>query len=120
MIKITKNQYHHNKLTSMSSSLRETWSVINSIISKKQSTKKPMVMQDSNLEQITHRSNNFFVILGPSLGKKSPQTNTSYKKHLAGTYNNNLFLSPPHPKSALKSRKTKDWDGVNISLDYNN
>ena len=49
---------------------------------KKQSTKKPMVMKDSdgqyyNLEEIVHRFNNYFANVGPSLAKTIPQTNTT-------------------------------------------
>ena len=71
-IKIARKQYYHNKLNSISSSLRETWSVIKTVISKKQSTKKPMVMKDSdgqyfNLKQIVHKFNNYFTNVGPAM-----------------------------------------------------
>ena len=126
IIKMARKQYYHNKLTSISSSLRDTWSVIKSVISKKQSSQKPMVMKDSdgqysNLEQIVQKFNNYFANVGSCLAKKIPQTNAdSYKEQMTGTYNNNIFLSPTTANeictivSSLKSSKSEGWDGINI------
>ena len=37
--------------------------------------------QYSNLEEIVHKFNNYFANVGPSLAKKIPLTNTSYKEY---------------------------------------
>ena len=126
IIKMARKQYYHNKLTSISSSLRDTWSVIKSVISKKQSSQKPMVMKDSdgqysNLEQMVQKFNNYFANVCSCLAKRIPQTNAdSYKEQMTGTYNNNIFLSPTTANeictivSSLKSSKSEGWDGINI------
>ena len=49
MIKTSRKQYYNNKLTLISSSLSETWSVISQSYPKSSPLiKKPMVMQDSD------------------------------------------------------------------------
>ena len=84
-----------------------------------------MVMKDSdgqysNLEEIVHKFNNYFANVGPSLANKIPQTSSSYKEHLTGTHNNNLFLCPTTANeictivSSLKSSRSDGWDGINI------
>lgn len=96
LIKIARKKYYHDKLVSVNSNLKKTWSVIKQVISRKQTQHQICTMKDSNGTysdhiQIANKFNNFFTNIGPSLAKNIPHSQTSYKEFLTGSHVNSFF-----------------------------
>ena len=66
LIKLSRKKYYHDKLTSVSSSLKQTWTLIKSVISSKHSNNNPISIKDStgkttnNPQSIVNKFNDFF------------------------------------------------------------
>ena len=98
LIKLYRKKYYHNKLSSISSSLKQTWSLIKSIISSKHSS------------------------YGPPLATKIPHSTVDHKSYLSGSFSDSFFASPTSPDeiinivSSLKSSNSEGVDGINVNV----
>ena len=126
LIKLARKKFFHNKLLSVSSDLRKTWSVIKQIISKKEPEQRFNNMKDSsgsysNPTQIATKFNNFFANVGPSLANKISPTQITYREFLIGHYAKCFYLNPTSPTEvanivhSLKNSKCEGFDGLCIS-----
>ena len=119
-------KYFHDKLISVSSDLRKTWSVIKQIVAKKKPERRFRNMKDSSgicsdPLHIATKFNNFFANIGPSLASKVPSTQLSHKDFLVGHYANCFFLNPTTPFEvssivhSLKNSKREGVEGLSLS-----
>ena len=126
LIRVARKKYFHDKLVSVSSDLRKTWSVIKQIISKKKSEQHFSNMKDStgvcsDPSRIATKFNNFFANIGPSVATKVPSTQFSHKDFLVGHFADCFFLNPTSPAEvasivhSLKNSKCEGVDGLSIS-----
>ena len=126
LIRVARKTYFHDKLVSVSSDLRKTWSVITQIISKKKSEQHFSNMKDStgvcsDPLRIATNFNNFFANIGPSLASKVPSTQFSHKDFLVGHFADCFFLNPTSPAEvasivhSLKNSKCEGVDALSIS-----
>ena len=91
-----------DKLESVSSDLRKTWSVIKQISSKKKSEHLFSNIKDSTgacsyPSRTANNFNNFFANIEPSLASKVPSTQFSHKDFLVGHFADCFFLDPTSP-----------------------
>ena len=125
LIKLARKQYFHDKLISVNSNLKKTWSIIKQVISKKKAEQNFITMKDSNgtysdPAQIANKFNTFFTNIGPSLAKDIPSVHLSYKHFLAGCYDSSFFLSPTCPSEissivcSLKNSNSVGFDDICI------
>ena len=126
LIKLARKKFFHDKLLSVSSDLRKTWSVIKQIISKKEPEQRFNNMKDSsgsysNPTQIATKFNNFFANVGPSLANKISPTQITYREFLIGHYAKCFYLNPTSPTEvanivhSLKNSKCEGFYGLSIS-----
>ena len=126
LIKLARKKFFHDKLLSVSSDLRKTWSVIKQIISKKEPKQCFNNMKDSsgsysNPTQIATKFNNFFANVGPSLANKISPTQITYREFLIGHYAKCFYLNPTSPTEvanivhSLKNSKCEGFYGLSIS-----
>ena len=102
LIKLARKKLFHDKLLSVSSDLRKTWSVIKQIISKKEPDQRFNNMKDSsgsysNPTPIATKFNNFFANVGPSLANKISPTQITYREFLIGHYTKCFYFKPTSP-----------------------
>ena len=125
LIKIARKKYFHDKLISVQSDIRKTWSIIKQVLTKKLGPHQSYTMKDSNGTytdpvQIANKFNNFFTNIGPSLAKNIPCSQTDYRKFLTGSHVHSFFLRPTsvaEVSSIVSSMKNSFSEGVdNISI----
>ena len=117
--------YFHDKLISINTNLRKTWSVIKQVIHKKQTVQRISSMKDSpdtysDPSQIATKFNNFFTNIRPSSANNIPPTQISHKQYLAGSYDNRYLLSSTSSEISsialsLKNSKCEGYDNLRIS-----
>ena len=125
MIKIARKKYFHDKLSCVSSNLKQTWNVIKQVISKRQThhiyTIKDFQSTYSDPLQIANKFNNYFTSIGPLLANKVPNSQTSHLHFLTGSYPNNFFLTPTSPSEissivcSLSPSKSEGHGGLCIT-----
>jgi len=127
LIKRARKKYFHDKLPSVSSDLRKTWSVIKQIISKREPEQHFNNMEDSsgsysNPTQIATKFNNFLLNVGPCLANKISPTQITHREFLIGHYAKcfYMYLDPTSPTEvantvhSLKNSKCEGFDGLPI------
>ena len=126
LIKIARKKYFHDKLSRVSSNLKQTWNVIKQVISKSQTNHHIHTIKDSQGTysdplQIANKFNNYFTSIGPLLAKKVPNLKTSHLHFLTGSYPNNFFLTPTSPSEissivcSLSPSRSEGHDGLCIT-----
>ena len=114
----------NDKLVSVQSDIRKTWSIIRQVLTKKLGPHQSYTMKDSNGTytdpvQIANKFNNFFTNIGPSLATNIPCSQTDYRKFLTGYHVHSFFLRPTsvaEVSSIASSIKNSFNEGVdNIS-----
>ena len=124
LIKLARKKFFHDKLLSVSSDLRKTWSVIKQIISKKEPEQRFNNMKDSlysNPTRIATKFNNFFANAGPSLATNISPTQITYREFLIGHHAKCFYLNLTSPTEAantvhsLKNSKCEGFDVLYIS-----
>ena len=115
-------------MSSIGSSLKQTWSLIIFVISSKHSSYGPTAMKDNrgnvvnNPQLIANKFNEFFTNVGPSLATKIPHSTADHKSYLSGSFRDSFFASPTTPDeiinivSSLKSSNSEGVDGINVNV----
>lgn len=128
LIKIAEKQHYATQLTIYKGNLKQTWKIIKHVINKEKTEKylpTEFVQNDSVIkgdQKIANAFNNFFVNIGPNLGKNIPEVNKDFNHYMKGHYNNSIFLTPIDGQeisniiSAFKSGKSSGYDGISPSI----
>lgn len=96
LIKLWRKKYYHDKLSSICSSLKQTWSLIKSVISSKHSCYGPTAMKENKF-------NGFFTNIGRSLATKTPHSTVDHKSYLSGSFSDSFFASPTTPDEIINT-----------------
>ena len=94
-----KNNYYKEKLTLCQNKSKETWAVLNEMLSR---TKKSKTVDEilvngtkiTNYEDIANHFNNFYVNVGPELANNIPVSNKSHLDYMTGSYQSSFYLKP--------------------------
>ena len=126
LVKLARKKYFHEKLASVTTNLKQTWSVIKQVISKKKTEHLQLgTMKDSNgtytdPSEIATKFNNFFINIGPNLANSIPPPQLSHKQFLVSHYTSSFLLSPTSALevssvvSTLKNSRSEGADGLCI------
>ena len=126
LVKLARKKYFHEKLASVTTNLKQTWSVIKQVISKKKTEHLQLgTMKDSNgtytdPSEIATKFNNFFINIGPNLANSIPPPQLSHKQFLVSHYTSSFLLSPTSTLevssvvSSLKNSRSEGADGLYI------
>ena len=91
----------------MTNNIKETWSTINQLLRKKRvATKIPSHFSDggktiTDSYEIACKFNNFFVNVGPSLGKKMTSPDGSPLDYIDGCFSSFITFDRPNTKEVL-------------------
>jgi hypothetical protein len=123
LLRVAERKHYHDIISYNKNNLKKTWSVMKSIINKKQITKRPEFFlynnrKITNKSDIANRFNDYFVNIGSSLARKIPDCNKSAMSFLSETYNKILFLNPVSRNELiitikqLKVNSASGWDDI--------
>lgn len=130
-IRITKKIYYERKLEEAKSSAKQTWKILNEVLSKKCNNKK--ISSNFKLDkreltepkQIAEQFCKYFSNIGPTSAKGAnniPQTAVSHRTFLSGNFLESLFLNTVTEKEvmeickSLKSRSAAGYDNISVDL----
>jgi hypothetical protein len=123
LIRVAERKHYHDIISFNKNNLKRTWSVMKSIINKKQMTKRPEYFLHNN-QRLTNKSeiacrfNDYFVNIGSSLSRKIPDCNRSAMSFLTETCDKVLFLNPVSRNELivtikrLKINSASGWDDI--------
>jgi hypothetical protein len=123
LLRVAERNHYHDVISYNKNNLKKTWSVMKSIINKKQVTKRPEFFLHNNRKitnksEIASRFNDYFVNIGSSLAHKIPDSNKSALSFLSESFNNVMFLNPVSRNELiiiikqLKINSASGWDDI--------
>ena len=102
LIQITKKRYYKDKFREMHKNIRQTWTLINEIINKRNSKKVlPNSFHENNEEitdplRIAEAFNKYFVGVGPNLAKNIQESVNSFSSYLGSNVAESFFNYTSH------------------------
>ena len=112
-----KKNFFQNKFNKAKDNIKQTWNIINNLLSKKTHEKispkftvnNHSVTDPSN---ISNGFNDYFVNIGPQLASKIPNSSNSFKAYLKDPHASSLFHTPATSKEIIDIfKKLKEGSG---------
>ena len=127
VLRKAEKQYYLAKLECVKDNLGKTWKILNSVISR--TTRKDSVPEiihnDKTINdgtEIANKFNTFFINVGPTLSKKIPHVNCSFKDFLPASTPDSIFLKPTDENeircimTRLKRSYSKDCNELSTAV----
>ena len=111
---ILERRYYEQKFDTAKSDIKQTWKLVNEVISRKKKDTVSSTEFKKDNEQITdkreivNRFNEYFVNVGANLAKKITATNLSFISYLKGHYMDSMFLTPVCEREIKKELENLD------------
>ena len=111
---ILKRRYYEQKFDTAKSDIKQTWKLVNEVISRKKKDTVSSTEFKKDNERITdkreivNRFNEYFVNVGANLAKKITATNLSFISYLKGHYMDSMFLTPVCEREIKKELENLD------------
>ena len=130
VIRVSKKKYYEEQLLKYKYDTKSLLKTLNQIMNKHETNSRiPKEFNGNSSEEkisdpqkIANMFNQYFVNVGPNIGKKIPSSDKTYNHYLTGSYKNNFFLEAV-TKRELETeirnsnpRKSPGYDGLSVRV----
>ena len=119
-----KKIYYEEKIENAKTNMKDTWKILNEIVNRKKSSKKPphsFTINNQNVSnpvEIANHICDYFTNIGPNLANKIPVSSRSHQSYLSGNFMNSIFFEPATETEVitivnlLRPKTAAGYDGI--------